>query len=88
MIHAASDAPNVDVLANGAILQPLENVAYFTASPYLRVPAGSYDLQVNVAATPDTVINLPNTALQAGSIYTVIATGVLPAPLTPVLIVD
>ncbi|MFO7703648.1 MAG: DUF4397 domain-containing protein [Halopseudomonas sp.] len=88
VIHAAPDAPNVDVLANGAILQPLENVAYFTASPYLQVPAGSYDLQVNVTGTPDAVIELSNTSLEAGSIYTVIATGVLPPPLTPVLIVD
>ncbi|MFN3581583.1 MAG: DUF4397 domain-containing protein [Pseudomonas sp.] len=88
VIHAAPDAPSVDVLANGAILQPLENVPYFTASPYLTVPAGSYDLQVNVTGTPDTVINLPGTALNAGTIYTVIATGVLPPPLTPVLITD
>tara|TARA_R110001599_G_scaffold42551_5_gene128053 strand:+ start:17329 stop:18690 length:1362 start_codon:yes stop_codon:yes gene_type:complete len=88
VIHAAPDAPNVDVLANGAILQPLENVPYFTASSYLTVPAGNYDLEVNVTGTTDTVIDLPATALSAGSIYTVIATDVLPAPLTPVLIVD
>lgn len=88
VIHAAPDAPNVDVLANGAILQPLENVPYFTASSYLTVPAGSYDLEVNVTETPTTVIDLPATVLDAGSIYTVIATDVLPAPLTPVLIVD
>lgn len=88
VIHAAPDAPSVDVLANGSILQPLENVPYFTASPYLTVPAGDYNLQVNVTGTNTTVIDLPGTTLSAGSIYTVIATGVLPAPLTPVLIVD
>lgn len=88
VIHAAPDAPNVDVLANDTILQPLENVPYFTASSYLTVPAGSYDLKVNITATPTTVIDLPATALNAGSIYTVIATDVLPAPLTAVPIVD
>lgn len=88
VIHAAPDAPNVDVLANGAILPPLENVAYFTASDYLTVPAGSYNLRVNITGTGDGVIDLPATALDAGSIYSVIATGTLPAPLTPVLIVD
>lgn len=88
VIHAAPDAPNVDILANGAPLTGLEDVPFFTASDYLSVPAGTYDLKVNVTGTATTALDLPGTTLEAGSIYTVIATGLLPPPLTPVLVVD
>lgn len=88
VVHAAPDAPNVDILANGAVLGGLENIPYFTVSDYLSVPAGSYDLAVNVTGTSTTALSLADTALEAGSIYTFIATGTLPAPLTGVPIID
>ncbi|UAW98874.1 DUF4397 domain-containing protein [Halopseudomonas nanhaiensis] len=90
VIHAAPDAPDVDVLANGAILAGLAGVPYFTASDYFEVSAGSYDLEVRPAGGGDgtAVIDLPGTALAAGSIYTVIATGLLADGLQPVVVVD
>lgn len=90
VIHAAPDAPDVDVLADGVILAGLAGVPYFTASDYFEVPAGSYDLEVRPAGGGDgsAVIDLPATALAAGNIYTVIATGLLDDGLQPVLVVD
>jgi hypothetical protein len=90
VIHAAPDAPAVDVLADGAILGSLNDVPYFTASGYLTVPAGSYDLEVRPAggAEGSAVITAAGTALASGSIYTVIATGLLADGLQPVLVVD
>lgn len=90
VIHAAPDAPAVDVLANGAILGDLSDVPYFTASGYLTVPAGTYDLEVRPAggAEGTAVITAAGTTLAAGSIYTVIATGLLAEGLQPVLVVD
>ncbi len=88
VIHAAPDAPNVDILANNALLAGLEDVPFFTASDYLSVPAGIYDLKVNVTGTDTTALDLPETTLEAGNIYTIIATGLLPPPLKPVLVVD
>ncbi len=89
IIHASPDAPNVDVLADGSILPGLENVPYFTASGYLTVPQGTYNLAVNVTETDTTVIDLPDTALDAGTIYTVIATGLVgDDDLEPVLVLD
>lgn len=90
VIHAAPDAPEVDVLANGAILGGLSEVPYFTASGYLTVPAGTYDLEVRPAGgmAGSAVITANDTALTAGSIYTVIAIGLLADGLQPLVIVD
>lgn len=60
---------------------------YFTASDYVEVPAGSYDISINVADTTTTVIDLPATALAAGSIYTAIAVNEV-ASIEPLLVVD
>jgi hypothetical protein len=89
VIHASPDAPAVDVLANGGILGGLAGVPYFTASEYLTVAAGTYDLEVRPAggAAGSAVISLPATDLTAGSIYTVIAAGLL-AQIQPVLVID
>ncbi|MCH8506493.1 MAG: DUF4397 domain-containing protein [Ectothiorhodospiraceae bacterium] len=89
VIHASPDAPEVDVLADGAVLGGLAGVPYFTVSDYLTVPAGTYDLAVNVADTATTVIDLPGTDLAAGTIYTVIATGLVgDDDLEPVIVTD
>ena len=87
VIHASPDAPAVDVLVNGDIFAGLADVPYFTASDYVEVPAGSYDISINVADTTTTVIDLPTTALAAGSIYTAIAVNEV-ASIEPLLVVD
>lgn len=72
--HFSPDAPSVDVqLANGTKL--IEGLAFPAASSYLPVPAGSYDIQVVPAGGSDVVIDLAGTALEAGKIYSVFATG-------------
>jgi hypothetical protein len=87
VIHASPDAPAVDVLVNGDIFAGLADVPYFTASDYVEVPAGSYDISINVADTTTTVIDLPTTALAAASIYTAIAVNEV-ASIEPLLVVD
>jgi LPXTG-motif cell wall-anchored protein len=72
--HFSPDAPAVDVqLANGTKL--IEGLAFPDASNYLPVPAGSYDIQVVPAGGSDVVLDLAGTALEAGKIYSVFATG-------------
>lgn len=70
--HNSPDAPNVDIVVNGQTA--LTNVPYGTASDYLRLPAGSYDVKVNVTGTTTTVFeaSLP---LEAGQAYTAVAMG-------------
>jgi hypothetical protein len=45
--HNSPDTPPVDIYVNGA--KTLSNVAYGTLSDYLRVPKGTYNVQVKVA---------------------------------------
>lgn len=79
--HFSPDAPAVDVkVANGATL--ISNLAFPDASAYLDVPAGAYNLQVTPAGGSAVVIDLANTTLEAGKIYSVFATNVV-AQITP-----
>jgi hypothetical protein len=76
VIHASPDAPAVDVkVANGPTLIP--GLAFPTASDYLPVDAGSYDLQVTPAGQSAVVLDLKGTKLEAGKIYDVFAVGEL-----------
>jgi len=76
VIHASPDAPAVAVkVANGPTL--IQSLAFPNASDYLPVDAGSYNLQVTPAGANDVVLDLPNTTLQAGTIYDVVALGQL-----------
>jgi len=44
VVHGASDAPTVDVLAGASIL--VDNAAYGDITPYLSVPAANYTLDI------------------------------------------
>lgn len=70
--HNSPDAPAVDVIVNGQTA--LSNVPYGTASSYLPLPAGTYDVRVNVAGTSTTVFSGPVT-LARGESYTAVALG-------------
>lgn len=74
--HFSPDAPAVDIKpAGGDAL--IKGLAFPNASDYLEVPAGSYDLQVTPAGDSAVAIDLPDTAVEAGKIYSVFATGTL-----------
>lgn len=73
VVHASPDAPNVDVLANGATV--LSNVPFKAASGYLEVDPGDYVFKLNVAGTATTAFTSPTLALEAGKVYTAVAIG-------------
>jgi hypothetical protein len=76
VVHASPDAPNVDVaVAGGPVL--IENLAFPTASDFLPVDAGSYDLDVRPTGTETVAIDINGFMAEAGTIYTVFATGLL-----------
>lgn len=70
--HNSPDAPAVDVLVNGN--RVLSNVPFEARSEYLQLPAGTYQIQVNVAGTSTAVFEGPVTT-QPGESYTAIAQG-------------
>lgn len=86
VLHASPDAPAVDVYVNGNLT--LTNVPFFTASDYLDLPAGTYQVQVTPTGSPvsDAVIDASAT-VEAGKAYTIAATGPV-ASIQPTIIVD
>lgn len=78
VVHASADAPDVNVLVNGAVPAGLAGVPFAAASPYLELPAGTISAAVN-ALLPDgsevEVLSAPELALASDVAYTVVAAG-------------
>lgn len=73
-VHLSPNAPPVDVaLEGGGVIFGNQAFKEFTA--FAPLDAGTYNLEVRLAATSSVVLPLPNIALQAGKIYTVFAKG-------------
>lgn len=70
--HNSPDAPNVDVVVNGETA--LSNVPFGTASAYLPLPEGSYEVKINVAGTATSVFS-GTLELERGQAYTAVALG-------------
>ncbi len=84
VVHASPDAPDVDVLVDGA--EVLADLPYLGASDYLDVPAGERSLTVNVAGSATPVIDA-DVDLGDGADYTVIAGGSA-ASIAPIVLED
>jgi Domain of unknown function (DUF4397) len=74
VVHASPDAPNVDVWVDGETV--LTDVPFTAVSEYLALRAGTYNVQVTATGSTDPVIDADLT-LEAGTSYTVAATGQL-----------
>ena len=89
VLHAAGDAPAVDIYADGGLIG--ENLAYSNITDYLTVPGGEYLIQVvpTGASLEDgpIVIDAPLT-FEAGTMTTVAATGSLAEGIVPQVIAD
>ena len=72
--HLSPDAPNVDVLVDGSAV--LEDVPFGAVSDYLSLSAGSYQVTVQAAGDPDTVVFDQSLDLEPGA-YTAAALGEL-----------
>jgi hypothetical protein len=81
-IHLSPDAPAVDIVnvTGGANTVLIPNRAFKSATDFIPLPAGTYDLAVRVAGTETTALSLQGVTLQAGKILTVFARGFLNPP--------
>lgn len=76
VVHASPDAPSVDVYVDGN--RVLSGVEFFTASDYLDLSPGEHRFQVTPAGEAADAAVIDTTAtLEAGTAYTVAATGLL-----------
>ncbi len=82
VIHNSPDQ-TVDIYANGSLL--IDDITYFSASPFLFVPAGNVNIGValdNSLSVEDTLVNV-KAALTNGSTYVIVANGILGDPNSP-----
>ncbi|WP_251140069.1 DUF4397 domain-containing protein [Alteromonas sp. ALT199] len=76
VFHAASDAPMVNVTANDAILNGLENVDYQVASSRFEVETGTYDIGViGILPGENAEVLQADVTLEADMNYDVFAVG-------------
>lgn len=74
--HLSPNAGAVDVvLPDGKIL--FKNISYKEFTDYIKVPAGTYTLEVRPTGTKTTALYVPNVKLKAGRFYTVYAVGLV-----------
>lgn len=80
VLHAAPDAPAVDVTANDGAATLVEGLPFGEITDhYVDVPAGEYDIEIRPATEDndgDVVYETP-LAVEADEVYTVFATGTL-----------
>ncbi len=74
VIHASPDAPAIDVAVTGGDVL-ISGLAFSSASAYLEVPAGAYDLEVRPVGTTDVALALPGVQFEAGIVYDILAIG-------------
>jgi hypothetical protein len=75
LVHAAAQAPPVDVLANDKPTK-IKDLGYGQASDTGEVPAATYDFKlVQSGATTTTVVDVPGTALASGQSYVMVLIG-------------
>jgi len=88
-VHASPDAPPVDIaLKDGDVL--FSAVGFGEASEYVPADADTHDLEVRLAGTTTVVLEIPGVALEAGTVYTVFAMGLVAGdpPVGAVTVVD
>jgi hypothetical protein len=73
VVHAASDAPAVDVLANGNLV--FQGLKFKDYTEYTPVPPGTYTFSVNLTGTSTTAVASGPAMLEGGNAYTFYALG-------------
>lgn len=74
-VHLSPNAPAVDIVAGGSVITGFGDKAFKSFSNFTPLPAGTYNLDVNLANTTTTVLDVDNVVLSAGKIYTIYARG-------------
>ncbi|MCH8544874.1 MAG: DUF4397 domain-containing protein [Alcanivorax sp.] len=79
VVHAATDAPDVNVRVNGGAVSSLQNVPFGSGSEFLRVRADRYDVDVDALAAAGVLEGVisESVALERNTQTTVIAAGLL-----------
>jgi Domain of unknown function (DUF4397) len=80
VVHASPDAPRVDVYAEGVSEPLIKAIGFGETSPYLRLPAGSYNIQLRAAPSTSAdpvAYSTGALAIGRGAKITAVASGLL-----------
>ena len=81
VFHGATDAPSVDIYANGGLL--VENLSYSEYAGYLQVPVGDYTIDITAHGSEQSVASFAAPlASSGGGAGIVFASGFLAPPAT------
>jgi uncharacterized protein DUF4397 len=86
-LHATPDVPKVDVVLNGSNFL-YRNINFMEASPYLQMPAGTYDVDLRVAGSDRSIFTIKGFTAEGGHIYTLAAAGGIGRPVEMVEMFD
>jgi Domain of unknown function (DUF4397) len=75
MVHAALQAPPLDLYVNDQVLPLVKNLKYGLATDTGDVQAGTYELKLTQTGTTTVALDVPNTTLDAGQAYTLVIIG-------------
>jgi predicted HTH domain antitoxin len=73
VLHISPDTPRVDIYINDK--KTLENMTYYQISPYLDLPAGSYQIDVYPVGQKSDRILRQSVDVKSGESYTIAAAG-------------
>jgi hypothetical protein len=73
--QAAVDLPAVNVTASPANASLATELAYPRSSDYVSVPAGTYDIEVTVAGTGESILTMPGMVFDDNMVYSLVIMG-------------
>jgi len=76
-INLSPRSSGLDVVINGTASKPFTNVPYLKETPFVQVPAGTYDFQIFLTGSSSIVEDYPNVVVQDGRAYTLYAYGLV-----------
>jgi hypothetical protein len=73
--QASIDVPAVNVIATGTDLNFASQLNYPRSSDYVSVPAGTYDLEVNIADSGQQLLAVPGVTFESNMVYDLVVMG-------------
>lgn len=75
IIQGSVSLPAVNVVATGSNVNFATQLSYPRTSEYSSVPAGTYELQITLADSGETVATIPNVTLNGDTVYELVLMG-------------
>ncbi|MFN2447878.1 MAG: DUF4397 domain-containing protein [Vicinamibacterales bacterium] len=75
VVHASSDAGEVDVIATGRADELFDGVDFQSATEYDEIDPVSGSLEIRAGGESTPMLTVPNVRIEAGKVYTVVVVG-------------